>query len=373
MVWNWELPEWPIFHYDPACSADFEKQFLLQTGGAIAFLSKLDKSDYERFVIEVLSQEGVDSAKIEGEFLDRASLQSSIKKHFGLTSGLKKRGKKEEGMAALLCDVYHTFEEPLTHEMLGRWHKMLFNGHEGIEAVGQYRTHPEPMQIVSHRHDRPQVFFEAPPSDKVFEEMSRFIEWFNSKNATDFVLGKAAISHVYFESIHPFEDGNGRIGRALIEKILSQKVGSPVLITISKTLEERRKEYYTSLERCNQTLEVTEWVGFLAKGILQAREDSMRWLHFLMAKSKMMKELADAINPRQEKALLRIFEEDPAGFKGGVSAENYMAITKASRATATRDLADLVERGALIKTGELRHTRYRLNVVLKAITKIDSK
>ena len=127
-------------------------------------------------------------------------------------------------------------------------------------------------------------------------------------------------------------------------------------------LEKRKKEYYSALEKCNRTLEVDQWVEFFANIVLEAHEEAMGLLYFLIGKSKMMSSLSGQINPRQTKALLRMFAEGPGGFKGGLSAENYIAITKTSRPTATRDLADLVEKGALVKTGELRHTRYRLNL-----------
>ena len=266
-------------------------------------------------------------------------------------------------MAELLCHVYESFDRPLTHEMLWQWHAKLFKNQTHIEDWGKYRAHEEPMQIVSHKYGSPKVFFEAPPSNRVFNEMTAFIEWFNS-SLSEPILSRAAIAHVYFESIHPFQDGNGRIGRALVEKILSQGVKQPVLIAVSKVLENRKKDYYSALERCNRTLEVDAWVNFFSDAILQAQTESMVLLHFLIEKSKIMIALADQLNLRQEKVLLRMFAEGPHGFKGGLSAENYIAITKTSRATATRDLLDLVQKKALVKTGELRHTRYWLNLPL---------
>lgn len=360
MHWNWQLFDWPKFVYDAECISQQERRFLLSLGGATAFLKNIDKQEYNQFIIEILSQEGTESAKIEGEILDRESLQSSIKKHFGIHVDEKKKDKKESGMAELLCDVYDSFQQPLTHEMLWNWHSLLFKEQAQLDDLGKYRTHSEPMQIVSNRYDMCKVFFEAPPSDKVFDEMTSFIEWFNSAGSGP-ILADAAVAHVYFESIHPFEDGNGRIGRVLVEKLLSQGVGRPVLIAVSKILEERKKEYYAALERCNKTLEINHWIEFFADAILQAENDSMRLLNFLIGKSKMLTRLSGLINSRQEKALLRLFESGPNGFKGGLRAENYIAITKASRATATRDLVDLVNIGALVKTGELRHTRYWLN------------
>lgn len=362
MPWNWELPDWPIFRFDPASIAQKERQFLLNAGNACAVLKNIDKQEQGQFIVEILSSEGSESSKIEGEILNRESLQSSIRQHFGLKSVQKRSGDKEKRMADLLCNVYESFDQPLTHEMLWKWHFKLFGDHSHITDSGKYRTHPEPMQIISHRYDNPRVFFEAPPSKKIPKEMTTFIKRFNSQSATESILGRAATAHVYFESIHPFEDGNGRIGRLLVEKVLSQGIGTPVLIAVSKILERRKKEYYAALERCNKTLEVNDWVLFFSDVILQAQEESLNLLYFLIEKAKMLNALSGQLNPRQEKALLRMFAEGQTGFKGGLSAEKYIAITKASRATATRDLTDLVHKKALIKTGELRHTRYTLNL-----------
>ena len=163
--------------------------------------------------------------------------------------------------------------------------------------------------------------------------------------------------------MHPFEDGNGRIGRILVEKVFSQSLGRSILIAISRVLEKRKKEYYLELEKCNRTLDIQSWVNFFAEVALQAQEESINLLYFLIEKSKMMSALMGKIHMRQEKVLLRMFAEGPKGFKGGLSAENYISITRVSRATTTRDLADLVQKGALVKTGELRHTRYWLHLV----------
>jgi Fic family protein len=419
MPWNWELPNWPTFVYNPDRISPLERQFLLGVGSSAAYLKTIETQEYNRFLVEILSIEGLESSRIEGEILDRESLQSSIKQHFGLQAPLSTHSK-ESGMAQLLCSVYESFDQPLTHEMLWQWHTMLFKDSSSLTDCGTYRTHKEPMQIVSNRYDSPVVFFEAPPSSRIFQEMTAFIEWFNATSTStnlafkqvatngsseakldrsaavrttrehsqrlgrgeridmakpqpaichpfecrfsNSILGRAAIAHVYFESIHPFEDGNGRIGRVLSEKILSQALDRPLLIAISRMLEKRKKEYYLALEKCNRTLEVHDWVDFFGSVILQAQEESMNLLYFIIEKSKLLTALSGQINPRQTKVLLRMFEEGPSGFKGGLSAENYIAITKTTRATATRDLTDLVEKGALVKTGELRHTRYWLNL-----------
>lgn len=355
MPWNWELPEWPNFIYHPEKIAQYEKEFLLKAGEISAFTKALNTEDYNYFIVEILGQEGLESSKIEGEILDRESLQSSIKRQFGLQTTSSKKGVKESRMAQVLCDVYRSFDLPLTHEILWDWHLKLF----GEESSGTYRTHEEPMQIISNRHGAAKTFFEAPPSSEVAKEMNHFITWFNSTQNAN-ILVKAAIGHLYFESIHPFEDGNGRIGRLLVEKILSQGVKKPLLIAVSIVLEKKKKEYYAELEKCNRTLKVQHWVDFFAKVVLEAQEESTTLLNFLITKSKTLNRLSTLLNSRQEKVLLRMFAEGPTGFVGGLSAENYMSITKTSRATTTRDLTDLIEKGALRKTGELKSTRYWL-------------
>ncbi len=338
-----------------------ERKFLLGFGSSFALLKNMRSDERDQFIVEILSTEGIESSKIEGELLERESLQSFIKQQFGLKGGLKKKSDKEWGMAELLCSVYKTYEKPLTHEMLWEWHAMLFKEWSSLSS-GHYRTHPEPMQIVSGRHDDPKIFFEASPSKNIHHEMTQFIEWFNSSSSSEPILGRAALAHVYFESIHPFEDGNGRIGRVLVEKALSKGIGQPILIAVSKLIDKHKKDYYANLGRCNQTLEVQPWMEFFADMVLQAQQDSMSLLNFLVSASKMLTALSGSINQRQEKVLLRMFAVGPDGFAGGLIAEKYIAITGAPRATATRDLADLVEKGALVKTGELRYTRYWLNL-----------
>lgn len=356
-MWNWELPEWPSFKFNAEPLREHERAFLLSLGSAFAHLKSIGPQELHKFVVEILSVEGLESSKIEGEFLDRESLQSSIQKHFGINGHRKKSGKKESGMASLLCNVYETFDKPLTHEMLYSWHCTLFKEDPDLTDCGKYRTHPEPMQIVSNRYGDTKIFFEAPPSSRVEQEMSTFINWYNRSDSS--ILTKAAVAHVYFESIHPFEDGNGRIGRILVEKILSKEIGKPVLIAVSRILEKNKKEYYAQLERCNRTLDVQSWIEFFANVIIEAQKDSMQLLNFLIHKSKI---LLLKLNPRQEKVLLRMFEEGPDGFKGGLTADKYIKIAQTTRATATRDLNELIELGALKKTGELRHTKYWLNI-----------
>jgi Fic family protein len=170
------------------------------------------------------------------------------------------------------------------------------------------------------------------------------------------------IAHLYFVCIHPFEDGNGRIGRALAEKSIAQYLGQPSLIALAYTIERKRNDYYSSLERNNKETEITSWLEYFANTVLEAQSNTIRRVEFYVAKAKFYEKYRGMLNERQEKVIARIFREGIDGFKGGLSAENYISITGTSRATATRDLQDLIENGAVTKTGELRHTRYHLNL-----------
>lgn len=362
MAWNWQLPDWPNFKYNVKVLDVLEKQFFKSEGGEIAILKHLDDEKKRDFVVEMLCAEGLNSAEVEGEILQRESLQSSIQRHFGLNTGIKKIPPEEQSMGDLMWEVYDTFKDPLTHEMLYEWHALLLQKTSKVLDIGKYRTHSDPMQIIAGRYDKHEVYFEAPPSSIVHKEMTHFIEWFNSSSQDISILAKAAVAHVYFESIHPFEDGNGRIGRALVEKVLSKNLGYPTLIAVSQVITKRKKEYYAALGQCNRTVNIQDWVLFFSEIIVAAQKESLALIHFLMGKSLLMNKLKGHINDRQEKVLLRLFAKGIGGFSGGLSAENYIAITKTSKATATRDLVGLVEKGALYKTGQLKHTRYWLNL-----------
>jgi Fic family protein len=220
------------------------------------------------------------------------------------------------------------------------------------------------MQVVSGPIHKRTVHFEAPPSDAIPTEMQRFIAWFNDtapKGACALPpLTRAGLAHLYFVCIHPFEDGNGRIGRALAEKSLAQNLGHPTLIALAYTIERKRKDYYSALEHNNKDLEVTDWLEYFARTVLEAQGNTIKRVDFYVAKAKFYERLRDRFNERQAKVISRMFKEGIDGFKGGLSAENYITIAQTSRATATRDLQDLVEKGAVIRTGERRHTRYFL-------------
>jgi len=204
--------------------------------------------------------------------------------------------------------------------------------------------------------------------------MKQFITWFNrtAPRGTEplSALTRAGTAHLYFESIHPFEDGNGRIGRAVAEKSLGQSLGQPSLIALGATILARRARYYAALEAANKNNEITEWLAWFAGTTIEAQRRTLALIEFLIDKTRLLDRIRGQLNERQEKALLRMFKEGPEGFEGGMSAGKYSTITAASPATATRDLADLTEKGALVREGKRRHARYKLNIPLRHVPHI---
>jgi Fic family protein len=178
------------------------------------------------------------------------------------------------------------------------------------------------------------------------------------------------VAQLYFESIHPFEDGNGRLGRGLAEKRLAQNLGQPSLIALAATILARRASYYDALEAANKDNAITDWLAWFAGIAIEAQRRTIALIEFLIDKTGLLDRLRDQLNDRQHKALLRMFREGPEGFKGGLSAGEYGSITGASPATTTRDLVDLTEKGALVREGERRHARYTLNVPLRPVPHI---
>jgi len=366
MMWNWQQPDWPNFTYDSAALEPLEKQFLLLSGQFLGARKHIGANERDTLKIELISDEAVKTSQIEGEILNRDSVQSSLRQQFGL--GIERPGVKpqERGISKMMVGLYRGFAEPLTDKTIFDWHAMLLGGDGSSQVPGSFRTHPEPMQVVSGPDYKRIVHFEGPPSPRVPDEMQRFIAWFNNtapggKNLLP-ALTRAGIVHLYFVCIHPFEDGNGRIGRALAEKSLAQNFGQPSLIALAYTIERRRKDYYAALERNNKRNEITDWLTYFAGTVLEAQTNTIDRVDFYVAKAKFYERLRGKLNERQSKAIARMFQEGIDGFKGGLSAENYIAITQASRATATRDLQDLVEKRALTSTGQRRHTRYHLKL-----------
>jgi len=366
MRWNWRRPEWPEFSYDFKVLEALEQRFLVQSGEFMGVFRHVGEDDQKVLRIELISEEAVKTSEIEGEILNRDSVQSSLRHQFGLGPERANIAPAERGIAAMMADLYERFADPLIDQTLFAWHSLLLSGDRWIRIVGDWRAHDEPMQVVSGPVGKRKVHFQAPPSQAVPVEMQRFIAWFNATAPQGMAplpaLTRAGLAHLYFVSIHPFEDGNGRIGRALAEKSLAQTLGRPSLIALAHTMEGKRKDYYAALERNNKGMDATDWLEYFARTVMEAQATTIKRVDFHIAKAKFHERLRGQLNERQLKAIARMFKEGVGGFKGGLSAENYISITGTSRATATRDLQDMVEKGALAKTGELRYTRYHLNL-----------
>ncbi len=371
MLWNWQLLDWPNFVWDKTRLTEAEQQFLLRSGVLIGAVKHFGSPECNQLTIEAISTEAMTTSEIEGEILDRASVQSSIRRQLGLTTDNRRVRPAEQGIAEMMVDLYRTFAEPLTENMLFAWHRMVTNGRHDIKDIGRYRTGDEPMQVVSGNIGRSKVHFEAPPAVQLSSEMKRFIIWFNQTRSGGkkslSALTRAGIAHLYFESIHPFEDGNGRIGRAIAEKSLAQSLGQPTLIALATTILANRKSYYKALEAASKSNEITDWLAWFAGITIEAQQRTLALTEFFIDKTKLLDRLNGQLNERQQKALLRVFQEGPQGFKSGLSASNYIKITGASPATATRDLVDLIEEEALTRVGEHRHARYYLNITLRPI------
>ncbi len=365
MKWVWELKKWPHFENDAKTLVEYEKQFHINTGKIIGITSHLNLHNLEQIKIDILTQEALSTSMIEGEVLQSDSVKSSIRKHFGLKTDSKKIPANAYGIAEMMTDVYLNFDKPITDETFFEWHKMIFNGRRDIKTIGSYRTHEDAMQIISGNLSNPTIFYEAPSSLIVKKEMKIFINWCNNQLSNDSNINLIAlfgIAHLYFEIIHPFEDGNGRIGRALVEKIISLKNNSPSLISFSKIIDKNKKEYYLALQACNSSLNINKWLQFFGKMLLEAQDYTILLLNFILDKIKFFARFTPLLNNRQEKVLLRIFNEGVNGFKGGLSAANYRTIASTSTATATRDLQELVSKKILTKSGELKSTRYFINL-----------
>ncbi len=364
--WNWKTKEWPHFTFKEEALEPLERSFLQQNGVALGAFKHVKQDEKDQLLVQILSDEAIKTSEIEGEFLDRASIQESIKKNLGLAYTRRKLPPAEFGVSEMMIDLHKTYNQPLTHEQMFQWHKMLTIGRRDLVDVGRYRTHDDPMQIVSGRLDKPTVHFEAPPSKVMSSEMDKFVTWFNRVHDVDnkivSPLAKAGIAHFYFVTIHPFEDGNGRIGRAIAEKSISQSIQRPALISLSQMIEAKKKEYYGTLEKHNHTCELTDWLVYFGQTILDAQENTLKIIDFLIQKAHYFDRLSNQMNERQIKVIRRVFEEGHNGFKGGLSAKNYTRIAGTSASTSTRDLKNLIDMGALYKTGELKSTRYYLKL-----------
>ncbi len=366
MTYNWQQHDWPEFRYDLSGVEDVLFTFAERTGRASGLLKGLTAEAQTEATIEMMVVEALKTSAIEGELLSRRDVMSSIRKNLGLDAGPAAGNRRAEGAAALMVDVRKSFEAPLSEDKLFDWHRMIMTGSRRL-AAGQWRTHAEPMQVVSGPVGHEQVHFEAPPSSTIPGEMTRVIEWFNDtapggKKEIRKAAVRSAVTHLYFESIHPFEDGNGRIGRALSEKALSQGLGRPALLSLSRAIEANRKQYYEALQEGQQSNETTAWVHWFVGIALEAQIQAEEQIDFTLKKTRLFDRVRDQLNERQMQVLRRMLDEGLKGFEDGMSAKKYMSLTGASKATATRDLQNLADTGVLAPTGGGRSTHYKINL-----------
>ncbi len=369
MTWNWQRDDWPHFSWDRTGLVELEEQFLLEAGVLAGAVQHLPLEEREQLTIESMSAEALTTSAIEGELLERASVQSSIRRQLGLATDDRRAGPAEQGIAEMMVDLQRRFAEPLSDEVLCAWNAMILRGRSDLPDAGAYRTSAEPMQVVSGALHARKVHFEAPPSPAVPGEMARFIDWFNNTAPASTqplsALTRAGTAHLYFVSIHPFEDGNGRLARAIAEKALAQGLRGRTPIALAPAILAHRKGYYQALEAADQSNEITAWLIWFGQTAIEAQRNTIAGIEFLIQKTRLLDRLRGQLNARQEKALLRMLREGPGGFQGGLSAGNYETITGASPATTTRDLGDLVAKGALVRRGERRHARYHLAIAPK--------
>lgn len=367
MNYNWQQSDWPEFTYNLQEIEDLILTFAEETGHIGGVLQSLPEDVQVEAFVNTMVAEAIKTSEIEGEYLSRQDVASSIRNNLGLNKNPDViKDKKAQGIGELMVDVRNTYFEPLTAERLFDWHRMLLNQSKGIN-LGAWRKDLAPMQVISGPVGKEKVHFEAPPSNKVPAEMQRFLQWFNdtapgSSHEIKKAPVRAAIAHLYFETIHPFEDGNGRIGRALAEKALSQTMGRPLMLSLSRTIESDKKSYYRALEVAQRSNEITEWIIYFVKMILDAQFETKQLIDFTLRKTKFFDRFKEQLNNRQLKVVRKMLDAGAKGFEGGMTASKYISITKTSKATATRDLQTLVEMTVLVPEGAGRSVRYILNI-----------
>src|SRR5580658_8786671 len=355
--WIWQRPEWPEFYWDSARLAQPLANARRAQGELIGMARLLDPDSDLRAQLEVLTSDGVATSAIEGERLDPNAVRSSLARRLGLpTAGLPAPPRSVEGLVDVLIDATKKLDKPLTVKMLGDWQASLFpTGRSGLTKirVGELRG-TAPMQIVSGPIGKQRVHYEAPPRSRLERELKRFVEWFNAPPADVDGLLRAGVAHAWFELIHPFEDGNGRVGRALLDRALAQdEHRSSRLYSLSARFMVVRSEYYEALQALSHgELDVTDWLKWFLKQVVAACAESAGTVERVLHKARFwMHHSKSGFNLRQRKVLNTLLDAAPDGFVGGMTNKKYAHVTHTSPATAQRDLAELVERGILHMEG----------------------
>jgi Fic family protein len=359
-----ELPGWPHFHWDNEALAKSLAEVRHRQGLLIGHMRALGFNLRQEAVLQTLTADVLKSSEIEGEKLDAEQVRSSIARRLGLDIGaLKLADRDVEGVVEMVLDATRHYDEPLTVERLFAWHASLFpTGRSGIRRItaGAWRDDSDgPMQVVSGPIGREHVHYEAPPASHVAEDMSTFLGWFNTKTNIDPVM-KAGLAHLWFVTIHPFDDGNGRIARAIADMALARSENSPQrFYSMSAQIRQERNGYYAILERTQKAdMDVTRWMEWFLTCLGRAIDGAQTLLGSVLAKARFWEHIRGvALNDRQRLVLNQLLD----GFEGKLTTAKYAKLTKSSHDTALRDIADMVEKGVLARSSEGgRSTSYSL-------------
>ena len=370
MRWIWQQPGWPDFRYDNRALNDRELEFRINSERLAGRFEALPMASQEDATIDLMLSEAIKTSAIEGEDLDRESVRSSLLSLITSDTLPDNSDQKAAGAASLLVDVRKNWQISLTHDLLGKWQSMAVPEQRYTPILrGAYRNDPSPMQIVSGPYGREKVHYEAPPATQVPDEMARLIDWYNqtiplNKDKKLPGIVRAGIAHLWFEVIHPFDDGNGRVGRAIADHALSKSLGYPTTACLATAIEGDKKTYYMQLEKASRgSLDVNTWLDYFADMVIKAQEIAREEVDFVLVKTRFYEAYGDQLNDRQTRMVFRVFAEGRKGFEGGITTKKYEAITKCPNRTASRDLSDLVAKGIIVPLpGGGRTTRYELNI-----------
>ena len=363
-LYIWELPDWPRFHWDEKRLARILAQARHEQGRLLGRMEALGFQLQEEAVLRTLTQDVLKSSEIEGGKLDPDQVRSSIARRLGLDiGGLKPVDREVEGIVEMMLDATRKFDQPLSEDRLFDWHASLFpTGRSGMVniRVGAWRDDSGgPMQVVSGPYGKEHVHYVAPPAARLDTQMSEFLDWFDSEPAVDPVL-KAGLAHLWFVTIHPFDDGNGRVARAIADMALARSESSAQrFYSMSAQIRIERNAYYATLEATQKgTMDVTDWQEWFLGCFVRAVEGAQDTLASVLFKARFWDRFAtEPLNKRQIKVLNRMLD----GFEGKLTSSKWAKLAKCSQDTAYRDILELTERGVLKKNpGGGRSTSYDL-------------
>ena len=366
--WIWQQADWPHFRWQDSEILPRLRHAQRRLGMLIGSHSRLGNSDQ---TLDTLLANIISSSAIEGERLNAQSVRSSLARRLGGSQTQSYPvSERSEGLAAMMLDAIDNHGQPLTIERLYQWHRWLFPVNEWSVKrlhVGQLRG-DAPMLVVSGRVDRPTVHFEAPPRATLDDQLAEFIPWFNQTqhDPTMDPLLRAAICHLWFVTLHPVDDGNGRLTRALTDLALSQADSHSIrLYAMSVAILELRGDYYRALESAQRgSLDITSWICWFLDTLDYAIELALQVIERSLAKKHFwLQHCHDGLSPEQTKVINRLLDGGQQGFENGINASQYQKVTGVSKATATRHLAELVGRGCIEKLpGGGRNTRYQIRL-----------